>query len=113
MREQLYAVEYRNMRTSVHGLFVYEDLEVACEVDERLAEVSDDQCVVTLEEETMFSDMRTDAMADVDYEEIDYRAVDWDDEIGESVYRDAHDDDDDLPIIVVNTDHVVWDIYGL
>ena len=40
-----YSVEFRNMRTAVHGLFIYEDENIAFSVDDALSEYDENECV--------------------------------------------------------------------
>lgn len=105
----LYAVEYRNMHTAVHGLFVYDDLDAACAVDDYLTENGDAISASDIDyEEFLRFKMQGEHMVDIDCSEIDYRNVDWDDTMNEYVYRDPFIED---PIVVVNTEHVVHDLY--
>lgn len=110
MSEQLYAVEYRNMRTAVHGLFVYDDLDSACAVDDYLAENAESYYDSMDDPMVQEYEMKAEHMVDVDYSEINYRDVAWDDDMHEYVYRDPWDNDLP-PIIVVNSGHVVHDLY--
>lgn len=106
MKETVYAVEYRNMHTACHGLFLYKDLETACEVDDALEEIADSATPEEIEAVLQADKMYDDASA---FEEIDYRDVDFDEEAGEYVYSMPFDDE--LVIVVVNTDHDVHDLY--
>lgn len=105
---QWYGVEYRNMSTAIHGLFVYDNLDDACAVDDYLAENAETYSEVAGDRWTMEHAMKEASMVDVDYSEIDYRHVNWDDDLHEYVYCDPYNE---TPIIVVNTGHVVHDLW--
>lgn len=106
--ETLYAVEYRNMRTAVHGLFIYEEMDIACAVDAALSEIDDP---IDLSDPVGQEAIRVDdAVDEFDFSEINYRDVEWDDDEGEYIYTGA---DDDAKVIVMNEEHDVHDIYGL
>lgn len=105
----LYGVEYRNFRTAIHGIFVYEDIETACAVDDAWdGEDLDAMDPVTGELSPILQPENI--LDDYDFSEINYRDVEFDEEYGEWIYRPPLDDD--IEIIVVNTLHEVPDLYG-
>lgn len=110
MSEQIYAVEYRNMRTALHGLFAYYNRDAAEAADEYLRDNADEYCEVLDDPWLQEHAMRSDCMTDDDYSEINFRDVEWDDSLSQYVYRDPWDAELD-PIIVVNDGHAVHDLW--
>lgn len=106
--EQWYGVEYRDMHTAVHGLFVYDNLEAAQAADDFLSENTAVYSNMAGDDWVMEHAMRTGDMVDADYSEINFRDVEWDDEVRSHVYCDPYDN---RKIIVVNTGHVVHDLW--
>lgn len=107
----LYGVEYRNFRTAMHGLFLYDDIDTACQVDNELSEF--ESIDFSLDDEPFALEaIREDLMVqDYDLSEIDWRQVEWDDEMPGYVYRPPFDDD--MVVVVVNQGHIVYDIFGM
>lgn len=106
---QLYAVEYRNFRTAVHGLFVYDDRDYAEFIDRQFNDADDE---VDLDADPILADAVFCEDVLVEHvEEIHYNDVDWDNVECEWIYRSSYDHD--ISFIVVNTGHIVPDIFGL
>lgn len=110
MPEQIYAVEYRNMHTALHGLFTYYDRDAAEAVDEYLRCNADEYCEALDDPFVQECAMRSDCMTDDDYSEINFRDVEWNDSLNQYVYRNPWDTELD-PIIIVNDGHVVHDLW--
>jgi hypothetical protein len=106
--EVLYAVEYRDMGTAIHGLFVYEDMETANFVYGLLENSYEENG----ESYDILEPDITNGLID-GYSEIDYRDVDWNDHEDAYVYYPSIAElDDDFPtIIVVNPEHQVPDLW--
>lgn len=110
--ERLYAVEYRNMRTALHGLLVFADETMAQQVDEVLRQCAepaiDIEADANLPWLLHFDDVVTDYGS---FDEIDFRDVVFDETLNEYVYRPF--DEDEPVIIVVNGLEAAHDLYGM
>lgn len=107
----LYGVEFHNMRSGYHGLFVFNNVDNATSFDNTLTTLTQNETYIELELflEKVFAEPNCVGMTDF-IEEIDFRNdISFDERLEERVWYDGYND----PVVIVNENHIVHSIYGL